>query len=217
MNKGLIFGLGMAAGAGIGTGVTAFVVIRKCNKQKESEIEEVRAYYKQKCKKCDKNQVKEEENKAENVEKQPKNENKDEKLSQKVGLAEKDTASVGRKKVNREHVDYTKFSKISENYTGNEAKSLFEYPHNISEEEFDKDSDYEKVILTWYEPDDILADIEDRPTEYTVEDFGYQNFSDFGFEGMIYLRNEKTNTDFKIIHSELDFNQATGGVYLNDE
>ena len=226
MNKGLIFGLGALAGGGIGTGVTFLVLKRKVNREKESEIEEVRAYYKKKIKEmgCKDGEILEKSDKKE-VKSSPKEDkqgSKDvrngEKLAEKVGLAERDTVSIGRKKVqDSNHTDYTKFSKVAGEYTGNEAKVLFSYPHAIDEAEFDHDPDYKKVILTWYETDDILADVNDSPSEYTVEDFGYDNFSDFGFEGMIYLRNENSKTDFKIIYEPtLSFDEATGGVHLND-
>ena len=217
MNKAIIFGAGVALGGGIGTGITTIVVTRRLNAQKDDEIEEVRAYYK---KKLAKYKAKSEEKEPEKDENEPENEEKDnkkaERLSQKVGLGERDTVSAGRKKVNREHVDYTQFSKITQNYTGG-AESLFQYPHEIDEAEFDGDPDFKKVILTWYENDDILADINDRPSEYTVEDFGYENFSDFGQEGIKYLRNEKTQTDFKVIYEgALSYDEATGGANLND-
>ena len=95
---------------------------------------------------------------------------------------------------------------------------MFQYPHEIDEHEFDQDPDYKKIILTYYEENDIIADVQDRPSDYTVEDFGYENMNDFGPESVKYLRNEKTQTDFKIIYDGTnDFNNVTNGVYLNDE
>ena len=218
MNKGLIFGFGTFFGGGIGALGTILVLKRKLNREKEEEIEEIRAYYKRKMKelkaKSDEKELDIPENGSKN---EAKSKEKNENLTQKVGLAERNTADLGRQKVQNEHVDYTKFSKISENYTGKEAKYLFQYPHEITESEFDHDPDYKKVVLTYYENDDIIADVNDRVSEYTTEDFGYENFSDFGFEGIKYLRNEKTGTDFKVIYEgTISYDEATGGVNLND-
>ena len=215
MNKAIIFGLGAVAGGGIGTGLTILLLKRKLTRQKDDEIEEVRAYYKQKIEELKAQIPKKEAEKApENEENEPK---KEEKLSQKVGLAERNTAEIGHKKVQSEFVDYTKFSKIQNNYTGNNAKELFNYPHEITEDEFDNEEGYDKVILTYYENDDIMADVNDRISEYTVEDFGFENLSDFDDFNLKYLRNEKSKTDFKIIYEPtMSYDQATGGVNLND-
>lgn len=211
MKGGIIFGLGVLTGGAIATGATIVVLKRKVNKEKDEEIEEVRRYYKEKCKKCDRKPVTlestEDKNEAE----------KDESLTEKVGLAERNTADVGRKMVEGGHTDYTKFSKLQEKYTGKSAKEMFQMPHDISEDDFDNDPDYDKVILTYYESDDIMADISDNISEYTAEDFGYENLKDFGFEGIKYLRNEKSKTDFKIIYEgTISYDQATGGRRLND-
>ena len=48
MKKAIIFGLGAAAGGGIGTGMTILILKRKLVRQKDAEVEEVRAYYKKK-------------------------------------------------------------------------------------------------------------------------------------------------------------------------
>lgn len=218
MNKGLIFGLGVALGGGIGTGVTVLVLKRKINKEKDEEIEEVRRYYKQKCDKCDRKPVTLEstESKKE-VKKAEKQEEKEVSLTEKVGLAEKNTADIGRKSVQSAPINYTNFAKNAVKYTGKTAQELFQLPHEITEEEFDEDDGAEKVILTYYESDDIIADINDRISDYTAEDFGYENLSVFDDFNAKYLKNEKTNTKFKIIYEgTLSYDEATGGVNLND-
>ena len=218
MNKGLIFGCGMLLGGGLGSVGTLIVLKRKLNREKEQEIEELRAYYKKKMRELDAKSGEKKPVKNENEEKMVENDTKNsENLVKKVGLAERNTADLGRQKVHNEHVDYTKFNKISENYTGTEARDLFQYPHEITEDEFDHEEGYKKVILTYYECDDIIADVNDRQSEYTVEDFGYENMNDFGFEGIKYLRNNKREEDYKIIYEPtLSFDEATGGVNLND-
>lgn len=221
MKKGLIFGLGAAAGATIGTGVTFIVVSRIHNRQKDDETEEVRAYYRKKCSNCEYKKAeieKIEEEKAKNVDiSEHSQQTSDVKLSQKVGLAERNTADVGRKSITQSTTDYTKFAKMSKNYATGSTGELFSYPHEIDEVDYDQNPDYSKVILTYYETDDILADVNDRISDYTVEDFGYENMNDFGFEGVKYLRNEKTKTDFKILYNgEMSYDEATGGVNLND-
>lgn len=221
MKKGLIFGLGAAAGAVVGSGVTFIVVSRIHNRQKDDETEEVRAYYRKKCSNCEYKKAKiekiEEEN-AKNVDISENSEgSRDEKLSQKVGLAERNTADIGRKNIVPSTTDYTKFAKMAGNYATGSTKDLFTYPHEIDEVEYDKNEDYDKIILTYYESDDILADINDRISDFTVEDFGYNNMNDFGFDGVKYLRNEKTKTDFKILYNgDMSYDEATGGVNLND-
>lgn len=218
MKKGLIFGLGAAAGAAIGSGITFIVVSRIHNHQKDDETEEVRAYYRKKCSNCEYKKTEIEAEKAKNVDISEKyEESRDEKLSQKVGLAERNTADIGRKSITPSTTDYTKFAKMAGNYATGSTKDLFTYPHEIDEVEYDKNEDYDKIILTYYETDDILADINDRISDFTVEDFGYNNMNDFGFDGVKYLRNEKTKTDFKILYNgDMSYDEATGGVNLND-
>ena len=218
MKKGLIFGLGAAAGAAIGTGVTFIVVSRAYNRKKDDETEEVRAYYRKKCSNCEYKQTQISKNvEIKAAEKQVETSENDVKLSQKVGLAERNTADVGRKSIEPSTTDYTKFAKMSKNYATGSTGELFSYPHEIDEVDFDQNEEYKKVILTYYETDDILADVNDRISDFTVEDFGYENMNDFGFEGVKYLRNEKTKTDFKILYNgEMSYDEATGGVNLND-
>lgn len=218
MKKGLIFGLGAAAGAAIGTGVTFIVVSRAYNRKKDDETEEVRAYYRKKCSNCEYKQTQISKNvEIKAAEKQVETTENGEKLSQKVGLAERNTADVGRKSIEPSTTDYTKFAKMSKNYATGSTGELFSYPHEIDEVDFDQNEEYKKVILTYYETDDILADVNDRISDFTVEDFGYENMNDFGFEGVKYLRNEKTKTDFKILYNgEMSYDEATGGVNLND-
>ena len=195
--------------------MTILILKRKLVRQKDAEVEEVRAYYKKKIEEL-KAQIHKDDVVIE-LEEPKKEAKKDEKLSQKVGLAERNTADLGHKKVQSEYVDYTKFSKIQQKYTGNEAKSVFNYPHEITEDEFDNEEGYDKVILTYYENDDIMADVNDRISDYTVEDFGFENLSDFDDDNLKFLRNEKSKTDFKIIYeSTMSYDQATGGVNLND-
>lgn len=218
MKKGLIFGLGAAAGAAIGSGITFIVVSRIHNRKKDDETEEVRAYYRKKCSNCEYKQTQISKNvEIKEAEKQVETVENDEKLSQKVGLAERNTADIGRKSITPSTTDYTKFAKMAGNYATGSTKDLFTYPHEIDEVEYDKNEDYDKIILTYYETDDILADINDRISDFTVEDFGYNNMNDFGFDGVKYLRNEKTKTDFKILYNgDMSYDEATGGVNLND-
>lgn len=218
MKKGLIFGLGAAAGAAIGSGITFIVVSRAYNCKKDDETEEIRAYYRKKCSNCEYKQTQISKNvEIKEAEKQVETVENDEKLSQKVGLAERNTADIGRKSITPSTTDYTKFAKMAGNYATGSTKDLFTYPHEIDEVEYDKNEDYDKIILTYYETDDILADINDRISDFTVEDFGYNNMNDFGFDGVKYLRNEKTKTDFKILYNgDMSYDEATGGVNLND-
>ena len=218
MNKGLIFALGVGLGGGIGTGVTILTMKRKINREKDEEIEEVRRYYKQKCDKCDRKPVTLEATEAKKeVKKAEKQEEKETSLTEKVGLAEKNTADIGRKSVQSAPINYSNFAKNAVKYTGKTAQDLFQLPHEITEEEFDADDGAQKVILTYYESDDIIADINDRISDYTAEDFGYENLSAFDDFNAKYLKNEKTNTKFKIIYEgTISYDEATGGVNLND-
>ena len=150
MNKGLIFALGVGLGGGIGTGVTILAMKRKINREKDEEIEEVRRYYKQKCDKCDRKPVTLESTEAKKeVKRAEKQEEKETSLTEKVGLAEKNTADIGRKSVQSAPINYSNFAKNAVKYTGKTAQDLFQLPHEITEEEFDADDGAEKVILTY--------------------------------------------------------------------
>ena len=218
MKIGVGIAIGAVAGGGIGSFLTYIFTARKFNREKEDELDEVRAYYRQKLKEKEANQVENVQKEAEIEAKSVENkQDKPEKLSQKVGLAERNTVDIGREKIIAADTDYTKFAKISADYRPKDGGEMFQFPHEINEDEYDNDPDYSKQILTWYENDDILADVNDRISDYKVEDFGYENLADFGAECVKYLRNEKTMTDFKIIYEgTISYDEATGGVNLND-
>lgn len=214
MKTGVGFAIGFGIGAGLATGTTILVMKRHENKRCNQELDEIRAYYRKKFKDLEK---KNKENEPEVAENKPeKEEKKEEKLSQKVGLAEKNTVDAGRKSVEPSVTDYTKFAKLAKNYASSD-RPVFEMPYEITEEEYDTEDRFDKEILTYYESDDIFADMNDRKTDYVPQDFGFENLQDFGFEGVKYLRNNKANKDFKIIYEgSLSYDEATGGVNLND-
>lgn len=83
------------------------------------------------------------------------------------------------------------------------------YPHKITFDQWQKENNYKKVSLMYYELDNVFATLGDEKTDYTDDYFGIHNICEFGAvtnSGMghdswtLYLRDELTKTDFEIFY-----------------
>lgn len=92
-----------------------------------------------------------------------------------------------------------------------------EGPYIITVEEYMAgDMGYEQLTLTWYEPDETMADEGDEITEDVDAKIGLENLKRFGQsskdKNTIYIRNEKLQIDYEIVRSRTSFAEAIGFV-----
>lgn len=91
------------------------------------------------------------------------------------------------------------------NYSGsNERRSermMEERPYVISPEEFGEFEDYEKISLTYYSGNKILADENDEPVEDVDEIVGIDSLDRFGEyeEDSVFVRNDRLKCDYEIL------------------
>lgn len=89
-------------------------------------------------------------------------------------------------------------------------------PHDISEDEyFDSDALTQQRQLTWYAPDEVLADMADNPVEEPRAVVGdcLDLFSDMDPEdNVIYVRNPRIQTVFEITRSHESFAESVQGL-----
>lgn len=81
-----------------------------------------------------------------------------------------------------------------------------EFPYIISENEFsENDPDHDQTTLTYFEEDDVLADENDGVIEDSDLVVGDDNLSRFGYgsgnHNILFIRNERLETDFEIAKS----------------
>lgn len=89
-------------------------------------------------------------------------------------------------------------------------------PYIISQEEFMEGVDhYEQITLTYYEEDEVLADIKDEPVPEQEKLIGDGNL-EFGRgsndPNIVYVRNENNMVDLEIIRSSGSFAEEVHGI-----
>lgn len=102
------------------------------------------------------------------------------------------------------------------NYEEEVAERTAEYPYVISFDEFnDGETGYEQSTVTYFEGDDVLADEGDQMIDEIEATVGEGNLYRFGHGSkdnkIVYVRNEKLNLDFEIIHSDNKYAQEVLG------
>ena len=210
------FLIGLIVGGGIGAGITYVMTKRADNAKNDEELAKMEEYYKSKI--------------PARPEKAPVVAQNapvcDEKPAEEaLKLEDKKQYEYDRiRPVNGPKTDYTVHSKLTR---GDDVEPIPEGNEDwddprtkeivgmviISGEEFDKDDEYEKRELTYYEQDDIFTDIYDNPVEITPDEVGRANLNHFGItgeEGVLYVRAEDIKTDFRINFDE-------GSQYLFEE
>jgi hypothetical protein len=95
-------------------------------------------------------------------------------------------------------------------------------PYIISYEEFNAgEKEYTHDSLTWYDGDDTLADSKDQPI-LTVDDVvGEDNMHKFGHGSrdphIVYIRNDRLQTDFEVVKNNNSFQSAVLGFQHSDK
>lgn len=94
-----------------------------------------------------------------------------------------------------------------------------EGPYIITVEEYMAgDLGYEQVTLTWYEPDQTIADEADDIVDDVDTKIGLHHMERFGQgskdKNTVYIRNEKLSIDYEVVRSRQSLREALG---LDDE
>lgn len=187
MNNGVI---GFVLGAGIASLVTYVLMDRKI-KALQNDNDETREYYRQRLKQYegDKNETFE------------KDADGNKRHFRKVGpLSDQNHL---KDMILKEHYNYSDVSKASSERVEapEEVKKLQIY--EISDNEFDEDTEHDKITITWYLSQHILADDDEHKMspEYVG---GIENLKDFGNDDVKYIRNDNNKIDYEVILDDVN-------------
>jgi hypothetical protein len=94
-------------------------------------------------------------------------------------------------------------------------------PYTIHKDEYDKGQEgYDKVVLTYFEGDDVLCNQKDEVIEEQDEMIGMANLSRFGQgsgdPNIVYVRNEEKKMDIEIVHTDRKYAVEVHG-FADDE
>lgn len=95
-------------------------------------------------------------------------------------------------------------------------------PYVVSYEEYvGNEVNHDQQTLTYYAGDDTLADMRDVPIDNTDYTVGDDNLTRFGHgshdPNVVYIRNERSGSDYEVIRSEGTFEQEVMGVKPGNE
>lgn len=101
-------------------------------------------------------------------------------------------------------------------YAAEVAKRDPETPYVITHDEFmENENGWTQAVLTYYNGDDVLTDDQDMPIPDIEAIVDSENLSKFGYgsrdKNVVYVRNEKIETDFEITLSQGEFSKEVGG------
>lgn len=101
-------------------------------------------------------------------------------------------------------------------YATEVAKRDPELPYVITHDEFmENENGWTQTTLTYYNGDDVLTDDQDMPIPDIEAIVDSENLTKFGYgsrdKNVVYVRNEKIETDFEITLSQGEFSKEVGG------
>jgi hypothetical protein len=202
MNNAIKNILILGGGIGIGAFSMKMYLEKKCEAMLQEEIASVKEVYERK------------------------NERAERKLGKKTEAAERDKVvlmkkDIYEKKAKRyagdeedpEHTEYENMSRPSKNDP--------EAPYVISYEEFAEEmNNFEKLTLNYYEDDDVLTDEEDGVVTDVIGVVGDDALTSFGDRSedpeVVYVRNEKLETDYEVIRLSKSFAKDVLGYDPDD-
>lgn len=184
MNKGVVFTIGLAIGAAVGSTVAWLSLKTKYERLAQEEIEAVREYYD-----------------SIRIDILEEDEPTVEPIGELVEIDEKGNTKV----------EYSSIASIYSNSDekkeegGNEIMSRNE-PYVISPAEFGEIESYETMTLIYYN-DGILADSDKNIVEDIESCIGYESLNHFGEyeEDAVYVRNDDAMTDYEVLLDESDY------------
>ena len=190
-NEGII---GFIVGAGIGSIVTYFVVKNKAQQQANDSVEALRQHYLDKLKK-------EAVERPVEAPRKPSESSEDDEPTTEKGVYEDTLREAGYR-----YSDLSKPASDKDDRPGsgpkNKENSMI---HEISVDEFDDDSDkeYDKITITWYACQHILAD-DDEHRMSTEHVGGDDMLKDFDQTNTKYVRNEALKVDYEIVIDDVN-------------
>lgn len=95
-------------------------------------------------------------------------------------------------------------------------------PYIITAEEFNhNENEYETATLTYFEGDDIVADIQDDPVPEPDKILGENNYKKFGYgsndRNLVYIQNDNLEVLFEVVRSTGKFAHEVLGGDFDDE
>lgn len=183
MNKAVI---AFVAGAAIGSVVAFYFTKQKCDREKQDEIEELRAYY-----------AKKQPPKYEG----PQDSDETARKDHTTVMAEKPSVAEYAKKLSQEgYTGYDKFS-VKED-EGTTIGTPGARPYVISPDEFGEMDEYSKISLMYY-ADGVLCDDMDQLVDNIDEIVGADFADHFGEyeDDSVFVRNDARKCDYEILRS----------------
>lgn len=93
-------------------------------------------------------------------------------------------------------------------------------PYIITFDEF-YESDNQTITLTWFEGDEVLADEKDEHIPTIDKTVGEDNLLRFGYgsrdPNILYIRNEKMETDFEVVKNEGKYTEQVLGFIQHED
>lgn len=114
--------------------------------------------------------------------------------------------------------DYHEDDELPEDPPENDLQ--YEKPFVISREEFDEGyPHFDKITITYYEKDDVLADEQDEIIPDIEAVVGYDSLSRFGDmsddDCVVYVRNGRLGADYEIILTQESYSESVLGIMKN--
>ncbi len=115
--------------------------------------------------------------------------------------------------------DYHEDDELPEDPPENDLQC--EKPFVISREEFDEEYlHFDKITITYYEKDDVLADEQDEIIPDVEAIVGYDSLSRFGDmsddDCIVYVRNVRLGADYEIILAQESYAESVLGIVPNN-
>lgn len=185
VTNALFFGAGAATGA-----LTAYLALNKAlNARVDAEIADMKNYYEKKASALSQIDIpKESTEEAAEPEKPEFSEEEIKKYDEIADIYDTPVRKTRKKK--------TKVSK-----TDNSGVKMM--PYIISEAEYDESNGFDKVILSFFEDDEIVMDENEEIMTEAIDILGDANLSALRdntiLEGEIFIRNEQYGTDYQVV------------------
>ena len=114
--------------------------------------------------------------------------------------------------------DYHEDDELPEDPPENDLQ--YEKPFVISREEFDEEyPHFDKITITYYAEDDVLADEQDEIIPDIEAVVGYDSLSRFGDmsddDCVVYVRNGRLGADYEIILTQESYSESVLGIMKN--
>lgn len=187
--------IGFVIGAVTGSLIAYIVTKDICTKKNESDVDDLRRYYRERL-----------HEKPVEAPRSPSETSEDDETT-----ADEDVAQSAVEKahdiVKKEHYNYSNLSEEDETKLyedgGDSVVPKKTLIYEITYDEFNADREHDKITITWYDGDLVLADDDDRrmSTEAIGGDDAVVKDS-FGKDGVKYIRNDALGVDYEVLFDD---------------